>query len=146
MRKYGIIGCLLLTVACSDWLQLEPESELIREEYWRSASDVEGVVAGIYKEFAGTVTTIFKWGELRSDEFIPGSRIGLDDRNLMSGSIYPENSGIQWNSFYRIINLANTVIYFAPGVLERDQTFTQNECKAFQSEALFLRCLAYFYL
>ncbi len=34
---------------CSEWLQLEPESELTREEFWRTGDDVEAVVAGTYK-------------------------------------------------------------------------------------------------
>jgi starch-binding outer membrane protein, SusD/RagB family len=146
MKKFYIFIFVLLMSSCSDWLQLQPESELIREEYWRTGNDVEGVVSGIYKEMAGTVVTCFKWGELRADEFVPGSRISLDDRNIMTGSIYPENSLTQWAGFYRAINFANTVIHFAPLVVERDQTFTMNESKAYQAEALFLRSLAYFYL
>jgi starch-binding outer membrane protein, SusD/RagB family len=135
-----------LLASCSDWLQLEPESELTREEYWRTGNDVEAVVAGGYKELANSVTTCFKWGELRSDDFVPGNHIGTMDKNLMDGNIYPVNDNAKWSSFYRIINYSNTILKFSPLVLSRDRTFTQNEQKAYDAEALFLRSLSYFYL
>ncbi|KON26302.1 hypothetical protein AC481_07410 [miscellaneous Crenarchaeota group archaeon SMTZ-80] len=133
-------------MGCSEWLQLEPESDLIREEFWRTGEDVEAVIAGVYSGFAGAVTTCFKWGELRGDVFIPGNRINTDDRNIMNGYIYPENTLTRWYGFYGIINYANTVLEFSPVVEDRDDTFTQNESKAFQAEALFARALCYFYL
>ena len=47
---------------------------------------------------------------------------------------------------YRAINFANTVLKFAPIVVDRDQTFDVNESKALEAEALYLRSLCYFYL
>jgi hypothetical protein len=146
LKKLLLLTVLVLTQACSDWLQLEPESELVREEFWRTGNDVEAVVSGVYKELAGAVTTCFKWGELRSDELIPGSRIGIDDKNVMEGNIYPENGLTQWDRFYRAINYANTILEFSSLVVERDKTFTENEQQAYNAEALFLRGLSYYYL
>jgi starch-binding outer membrane protein, SusD/RagB family len=146
LRKLLLLITIILVQSCTEWLQLEPESELTREEFWRSGNDVEAVVAGSYKELAGTVITCFKWGELRSDEFVTGNRIKLDDRNVMEGHIYPENSNAQWSNFYQIINYANTILNFSSLVVERDQTFTENEQKAYNAEAIFLRSLSYFYL
>jgi hypothetical protein len=144
--KYWLVCLLTLFSSCSEWLQLEPESDLTREEFWRSQGDVEAALGGAYKELAGSVTTLFKWGELRGDVFLPGSRIYIDDRNIMDGNIYPENSLTRWDGNYRIINYANTILQFSPQVLERDQTYTINESKALEAEALFLRSLSYFYL
>jgi hypothetical protein len=145
-RNFWIAGLLFGLFSCSDWLQLEPESDLTREEFWRSRGDVEAAVGGTYKELAGTVTSCFKWGELRGDILIPGSRIYIDDRNIMDGNIYPENGLTRWDGFYKTINYANTILQFSPKVVERDQTFTENESKAFEAEALFLRSLSYYYL
>lgn len=144
--RLNMVCSLLLLTTCSEWLQLEPESELIREEFWRTGEDVQAVVAGTYKSFAGAVTTCFKWGELRADVFLPGGRIKTDDRKIMDGYIYPENTLTKWNQFYQTINYANTIIEFSPIVVERDETFTENESKAFEAEALFLRALCYFCL
>ncbi len=145
-HRFWIVSLLFGLSACSDWLQLEPESDLTREEFWRSQGDVEAAVGGAYKELAGTVTNCFKWGELRGDILVPGSRIYIDDRNIMEGNIYPENGLTVWDGFYRTINYANTILEFSPKVLERDQTFTENESNALEAEALFLRSLCYFYL
>ena len=145
-RKFLPVGMGLIFFACSDWLQLEPESDLTREEFWKSGSDVEAAVGGIYKQMALNVTFCFKWGEIRGDNFIPGSRIGVDDRNVMESNIYPENGLTDWSGFYKAINYANTVLKFSPKVVETDQTFTENESRAFEAEALYLRSLSYFYL
>mgnify|MGYP001226994486 CR=1 FL=1 len=135
-----------LVCGCSEWLHLEPESELIREEFWQTGDDVQAVVAGTYKELAGTVERLFKWGELRGDLLVPGSNISSMDRRIMDGFIYPENELNRWDKLYRTINFANTVLKFSPVVVERDQTFNENESRAFEAEALFLRSLSYFYL
>jgi len=145
-KNMFLLFLLALLGACSEWLQLEPESELTREEFWRSGDDVQAVVAGTYKELQGCVEKLFKYGELRADLIVAGQNISTDDKKIMDGFIYPENELNRWNQLYRIINFANTVLKFSPIVVERDQTFSENESKAFEAEALFLRSLCYFYL
>ncbi|KPK83557.1 MAG: hypothetical protein AMS27_12490 [Bacteroides sp. SM23_62_1] len=146
LRNILLIFTLSLFPGCSEWLQLEPESQLTREEFWQSGDDVQAVVAGTYKEMAGLVDKLFKWGELRGDLFVPGQNISADDRRIMDDFIYPENDLNEWDLLYRTINFANTVLKFSPVVVGRDQTFDENESKAFEAEALFLRSLCYFYL
>ena len=141
-----LLLALSIPGACSDWLQLEPESELTREEFWQSGEDVQAVVSGTYKELAGCVERLFKWGELRGDLIVPGQNISPDDKRIIDGFIYPENELNRWNQLYRTINFANTILKFSPVVVERDQTFSENESKALEAEALYLRSLCYFYL
>ena len=50
IRYILILILVILHTGCADWLYLEPESELIREEFWQTGDDVEAVVAGTYKE------------------------------------------------------------------------------------------------
>jgi hypothetical protein len=141
-----ILIILIFNNGCSEWLQLEPESQLTREEFWQTGDDVEAVVAGSYKELTSLVDKLFKWGELRADLFVPGLNVGVDDRKIMDGYIYPENGLNRWDQLYRTINYANTVLKFSPVVVGRDQTFKENESKALEAEALYLRSLCYFYL
>ncbi len=141
-----LVVLTMLIWGCSDWLHLEPESELIREEFWQTGEDVQAVVAGTYKELAGTIELLFKWGELRGDLMVPGVNISTEDRKIMDGFIYPENELNRWNQLYRTINFANTVLKFSPQVVDRDQSFNENESRAFEAEALFVRSLCYFYL
>ncbi len=141
-----LLFSLIFHNGCTDWLQLEPESQLTREEFWQTGEDVEAVVAGTYKEMTSLVEKFFKWGELRADLFVPGLNIDADDRKIMDGFIYPENELNRWDQLYRTINYANTVLKFAPIVVTRDNTFKENESKALEAEALYLRSLCYFYL
>ncbi len=145
-RTILLLILAILPWGCSEWLQLEPESQLIREEFWQTGEDVEAVVAGTYKELSGTVELLFKWGELRADLLVPGVNISAEDRKIMDGFIYPENDLNKWDRLYRTINFANTVLKFSPLVVDRDQTFNENESRAFEAEALFVRSLCYFYL
>ena len=150
MNKWLQTGVVIIMISilagCSEWLQLEPESQLTREEFWQTGEDVEAVVAGTYKELAGLVEELFKWGELRGDLFVPGLNITSDDRRIMDDFIYPENPLNKWDQLYRTINFANTVLKFSPIVVGRDQTFNENESKALEAEAIWLRSLCYFYL
>jgi len=145
LRVIFLVGLFSLTT-CSEWLHLEPESDLIREEFWQTGDDVQAVVAGAYQALTSTVTICFKWGELRGDVFLPGGRIEIEDRNIMDGYIYPENTRTKWDAFYTVINYANTILEFSPLVVDRDETFTENESDAFEAEALYLRALCYFVL
>jgi len=75
LKYASLVFALSFFSGCSEWLQLEPESELTREEFWQSGDDVQAVVAGTYKELAGCVERLFKWGEIRGDLMVPGQNI-----------------------------------------------------------------------
>src|SRR5512133_3976998 len=108
LKYIFFVFLLFLPEACSDWLQVEPESEVTREEFWQTGNDVQAVVAGTYKALAGCAERLCKWGELRGDLIVPGQNITSDDRRIMDGFIYPENDLNRWNKLYRTINFANT--------------------------------------
>ena len=69
-----------------------------------------------------------------------------DERKIMEGNIYPDNPLCNWNNFYKVINYCNEIIWFAPEVQEKDNTFTDYLLYGYLSEAYFLRSLSYFYL
>ena len=76
-QKFIIIGLLVAMIslpACSDWLNTKPESEIILEDFWRSESDVQAVLAACYKGMteSSVVYRMIAWGELRSDNMISG--------------------------------------------------------------------------
>ncbi len=49
----------------------------------------------------------------------------IDD--VLDGEIDASNSIVDWADFYSTINYINTVIENAPGVLDEDETYTQEE-------------------
>lgn len=139
---------MVLTTSCDDFLNIMPLNEVVLENYWENEDEVVSVVASCYSamtEYA-FMERVLMWGELRSDNVIQGSIYGEDWEKLMEGNILPTYSICSWGSFYNVINLCNTVLHYAPEVLERDPDFHESEWLALRSEVLSIRALCYFYL
>lgn len=132
--------------SCSDWLELYPEDSLVSEEYWKSGSDVEAMLANTYGKLARQAKTILLWGELRGGLLSEGTNVPSDPARIMRGDVTDLNSLARWSNMYTVINGANQIIAFAPDVVERDPSFTIAELNRTMSEAYFLRALSYFYL
>lgn len=149
---------LILLISCSSckkWLELKPQDGIIRQEFWASKEDVQAAVVGCYASLLGPpgalkdrplAEYLFLWGELRADMVAPGLVTTIDEQNIMNVNILSSNSITSWKSLYRTINACNTVIDFAPGVKEIDNTFTAASLNTALAEALALRSLMYFYL
>jgi len=157
MRKYAIFLTLIISFGfsgCNDWLYLEPEDGVIRQDFWQSKEDVNAAVIGIYCSLLGNTESgyygipelMFSWGEIRADMVGLGSRIRPQYSYIKSGDILPDNTLFRWNAFYRTINNCNTVIEFSGDVLDRDPSFTEEELMEYQAEAYALRALSYLYL
>jgi hypothetical protein len=141
--------CAMLTLgACSDWLDLKPYDGVTEGDYWQTKEDVFAVLSGCYSSMLNQtlVTNMFYWGELRGDLITVSSQAGGDATNVVRGEITPENKIVKWNEFYTTISYCNKLIEFAPLVLERDFTFTQELCGQYIAEATAIRSLMYFYL
>lgn len=144
---------LLCCTGCNDWLDLEPQDGITKDEFWETREQVEAAVMGCYASLLGTTDgqrTIaelaFLWGEMRADMAVPNLGALAEEIEIVNGNILPTNSLVHWRVFYRTINYCNTVIEYAPRVLESDQTFKQSELNAYLAEVLTLRSLLYFYL
>lgn len=144
--KYVLIIIASVQFSCSDWMNLTPPEGLIREEYWHTKEDVEGVLMSAYETFRSMDGTLFKLGEIRADMVIGDNNQSTDEQKVMEGNIYSDNGICSWSSFYKVINFCNEVIKNAPEVQKEDDTFTDYQLQGFLSEAYFLRSLSYFYL
>jgi hypothetical protein len=138
---------LIITLsACDSWLSIAPENDLIKEKFWSKKEDAEGGLASAYDAFRDAALESFIWGELRAD-FVEFNHPNFGEyENIASSNINPTNGKIKWNKYYEAINLANTYMHFAPEVMEKDNSFTKQLKNEFDSEALFIRSLSYFYL
>ncbi len=149
--KYIILGLLLLMVAmngCNEWLDIEPENDLIKQEFWNSKEDVEATLAATYDALRGTFIKSFIYGELRGDmvSFSGGGDHIPDYNRIAENDITSTNSVVRWDEYYKTINLANTVMYYAPIVQEKDNTFSDGYLNSIEAEMLFIRSLCHFYL
>ncbi|RYZ29648.1 MAG: RagB/SusD family nutrient uptake outer membrane protein [Chitinophagaceae bacterium] len=147
--------CLLVILtsasSCKKWLDLKPENGIIRQNYWQTKEQVEASVFGCYASLLGGSDRplpeyFFLWGELRADFLTPSTGITAEQTQIMEVNILETNSLVNWRAAYRTINFCNTVIDFAPGVREKDPTFSQQALDAYLAEAKALRGLLYFYL
>lgn len=141
-----ILVSFFLLTSCSDWLTLEPENDLIKEEYWKTKGDVEATLVGAYSALSSNVSSLLLWGELRGDMLDITLRTPLDQQRMMTNIITNNSSLISWSGIYRIINYANNVISNAPKVKEIDPSFSTREYDQMMAEAFFIRSLSYFYL
>lgn len=129
----------MLTVAtsCNDWLDVKPNNEQITAEFWKSKEDVEAVISSGYYYLQQCVPgQIIKWGELRGGTF---SSNNGNDAKLYTFYLLPSNSLCNYGSVYRVINSANSVLKYAPGVCDIDNTYTTSMMNSNLCEAYFLR-------
>lgn len=157
MFKSTFFKALLITMvvsatSCNNYLDLRPTDGITREKFWQSKEQIQSAVVGCYNalQYSPSGKTpaelFFIWGELRADMIAPGVGISVDENNIINTSILPTNTIADWRNVYRVINFCNTVIDFAPGVKELDNTLTQEQLNGYLSEALTIRALMYFYL
>jgi len=154
MKKIGISFISLLIglsfTSCDKWLTLQPEDGVTFSDYFKSQSDVDGLVVGIYCEMmdAAYIKNLFLWGELRGDMLTGGTKPLASYTSVISGEISSSNTICQWSGFYSVINNCNIVIKFADYPIQKklDASYTQKEADEYKAEALAIRGLTYFYL
>lgn len=142
--KYFSLLALFLLSSCNDWLDLEPTNGRLTDLYWQTKSDVHNTMMNCYVRLRGDVQErVLLWGEIRADVIETTHTQSLE---IKEQTFNTENQYLQWASFYKVINSANSVIENAPLVLDRDPLFTEQECTYYIAEAKIVRALAYFYL
>ncbi len=130
-----------LVVSCSDLLDKSPISSFSADGFYKTTSDAQTGVYGIYDAAQTAFRLNFAyWGEGRADNVKTaqsGEGLALMQNNLDAslGSAY-------WGDLYNIINRANYAIKYIPNVYKEGDA-TGNQLIA---EAKALRALAYFYL
>ncbi|MDE3237083.1 MAG: RagB/SusD family nutrient uptake outer membrane protein [Bacteroidota bacterium] len=153
--SWMFLAVLLITVtSCNKSLSLQPQDGITRQSFWQTKEQVQSAVIGCYASLLGDPAGkdkplseyLFLWGELRGDMIAPGIGATNDEQDVMNVNTLPTNTVTNWAAVYRTINYCNTIVDFAPAVLNTDNTFTQTQLNAYLSEARALRALMYFYL
>ncbi len=152
LKLFVVVVALQLS-SCKKWLDLQPQDGLTGAEYWKTKEQVQAAVVGCYASLTGSATgsrnaaeSFFLWGKLRGDMITSTLATTPEQIDVINVNILPTNSVSNWRGLYETINYCNTVIDFAPGVLQQDATFTQAALDRYVAEAKALRALMYFYL
>ena len=141
----AVLILIFILSACSDWLGIQPENDLINEKFWVKTADVNSSVAASYNAFRDCAKESFIWGELRGDIVKIGG-VAQGYLEIAQNKMVLSNPQIDWGNYYKAINLANTVMYYDEQVMKKDKSFTQSMKNAVDAEMLFLRSMSFFYL
>jgi len=151
--KIAFAILLVSGVSCKKWLDRKPHDGITGAAYWQTKEQVQAAVTGCYASLLGSpngsrslAELLFLWGELRADMLAATTFTANEELDIMNVNILPTNSITNWRSVYQTINYCNTVIDFAPQVIGKDQTFTQEALNKSIAEVKALRALMYFYL
>lgn len=150
MKKLILYSLLVCTVGgfagCKKWLDLKPQDGIVGDEFWRTKEQVDGAVIGMYTSIQASTELFFMWGEARTDMVAPAFRANQDEQDIVNLNVLPNNRYVNWRTFYETINYCNTIIQLAPGVQEKDNTFSEAHLNTAVGQALAVRSLMYFYL
>lgn len=152
--KYNILLVLIFAQlftlsSCVDWLDLKPTDGVPREEYWKTKEDVNAALVGAYLSMtdANLISRMFLYGEWRADMVQSSTRKkNTNVQSVIDGEISAENSFLDWYTFYRTINLCNTLLKYAPAAQANDPSFSPKLLKEYEAQAITIRSLMYFYL
>ena len=134
----------LMLTSCIDWLDVRPKDLQYTADYWKTKEDVEAVLASGYSDMRKITKNLFIWSEVRgASVFYTGG--GSEDK-LQNFQLSSDDNLCKWGDIYRVINMANSVIKYAPEVIKRDETYTRGAMLSHQAEACFMRSLMNFYL
>ena len=152
LRRQGMHLCRICLAAvfalsaasCADYLDVVPENSQVADDYWQTGQDVERVLMGGYYYLRSTVEPyLIPWGEVRAG-IVTNNK---SNTKLQTWQIQASNTSLcDWSTFYKIINIANTVLARADEACRADDTYSEAERNSHYAEAYFLRALSYFYL
>lgn len=144
----AVVGMLTLS-SCNDFLTIYPTDKTVAEDYWKTKSDVDGMVNGAYKSMNNydIIARSIVWGAYRSDELVKNTSYSSSDlENIAAVNLLPTSGFTNWSSFYSVINTCNIVLNHAEGVMALDPDYTQGDYEVTKAQMLALRSLCYFYL
>jgi hypothetical protein len=152
-RSFLLFAFAVLAGSCKKWLDLQPQDGITGAEFWKTKEQVQAAVNGCYASLLGSPTNsrplaehLFLWGELRADMIASTVNTTNEEIDVINVNIQDRNSIANWRTVYQTINYCNTVIDFAPAVLQNDPTFTQEALNRSLAEAKTIRALMYFHL
>ncbi|WP_339867872.1 RagB/SusD family nutrient uptake outer membrane protein [uncultured Algoriphagus sp.] len=145
MKKYIIIGLVLLFSGCADQLDLAPQQSVDQDLALSTDANVKRVLQGAYSEIRST--SLYGGSLLLYAEMLGANRevrwegTFNQPREMFNKNILVNNSFVQgsWSDAYKAINVANNVLASLEVVDSEDQ-------ERVEGEALFIRGSMFFEL
>lgn len=141
----ALLTCGLGLSGCNDYLDILPNDKRTTDMFWSKSGDVESILGEGYYLMRTCVPKMIYWGELRGGS-VRTTEITSNTGKIQEFQALADNNEVQWEEFYQVINMANLVLKYAPSVVEKDASYSENAMKCHLTEAYFMRGLMYFYL
>lgn len=142
MKKIKI--SLLILLICSLHscnIDLEPESQISVNSFWKTEQDALGGLYGMYTQFRTfTNSEYILLGEARSE--IMGHALANADYRIkyFENSMIESNADRNWKQLYKIVNFANLIIKYVPEI----SFVNEKEKNSFLAQAYSMRAFVYF--
>ena len=139
---WGVGGLLLALSSCGDLLELSPPSQIVAENFWKTAGDAEAGLINVYNSMQSPM----------QENFVLVQNILADDTRANSGGNFTRHEAFVatsvhgnianlWQNVYDAIHGANDVLASVPAItdpaLQKDRVL---------GEAYFLRGWAFFHM
>lgn len=146
--KQLVVWSLALTcfVACEDVFDIESNTYVKTDDYFKSIHDLDNAARGMYDGLQDCVEKMLIWGEIRGDLVTETENTPWDIKEFNDLSVSSVNQYTDWSEFYAVINSANLIIENAHKVVEHDYNFDEKQAIQFVAEAVNVRSLCYFWL
>lgn len=138
----------VFSVSCSRELEVKPVSVITAASFWKTENDVQGALNGMYFSLREMNKMTYQLGEGRSEVMtfgIAGTggydlfyQNTLNPSNLAATGNY--SAGVEWKGYYTIINTANLLIKYIPGI----SFVNPNDQKRALAQAYAMRAYIYF--
>jgi hypothetical protein len=143
-----LITLFVLSSCINDFLDIEPQSDITQENFWKTESDLKFALNGGYSELQKTMNgnsgmSYLSWYVVRGEDFIggnAGSRPIMLDISL--NTIPSGHKTTDWNGWYKTIGVCNYALHYIPQMT----SVTQAVKNKYIAEAAFLRAYCYFNL
>lgn len=136
-----VVLSLVLPMCSEDYLDIYPEDKITSAIFWKTGSDFELALNGIYAVLREQY--VYGFGAGRDGSSPNAHQWNGPDMAVANGSLTTSTAGIvtgRWTSCYRMISRAN---YLLANIQNDDVELTEDAKKIYIGEASFLRGVAY---
>ena len=117
LKKFIPVFLIFFLFSCTRHLDVESISTISNASFWKTENDVDGGLNGMYVQFRNVSSeSIPILGDLRSELMTIGvTGSGAMDLYYLH-TMNPSNVAYSWQAYYTVINSANLIIKYVPGI------------------------------
>ena len=140
-KRTSMLFLVALLLGCNSLIDLNPESSISVNSFWKTEEDAQGGLVGMYNQFREfTRANLILLGEARSETM--GNGLANADFRIkyFENTLSETNADLGWQQLYRIVNYANLVLKYVPDISFKNESTRQ----ATLAQAYAMRAYVYF--